>query len=445
MVLENLSASLRNTIKRIANAPYVDKKLITEVVKDVQRAMLLADANVKLVLSLTKEIERRSLTEKPPAGMSSREHVIRIVYDELVKIIGTSKDVQLKKQVIMMIGLYGQGKTTTCAKLAKYFQKKGLKPGLIASDVHRPAAYDQLSQLGKTVNVPVYGDPKEKNAVRVVKDGLKALKECDVIIVDTSGRHALEPELIDEMQKISKAAEPDEKLLIVDATIGQQAGIQAKAFNDAVNITGVIISKLDGSAKGGGALSAVSATGAPILFIGTGEKTEDIEKFDPKRFISRILGMGDLQALLEKAEEVVDKEKAEKTARKIMSGKFTLKDMYEQMDMLTGMGPLKKIVDMLPFGMSGKLSDDQMKETQEKLKKFKIIMDSMNDEEMENPSIVKTSRVKRIALGSGCEPKDVKALLKYYNMSKRAVKGFAGNRRMKKSLMKSLKFADAGM
>ena len=341
-----------------------------------------------------------------------------------------------------MIGLYGQGKTTTCAKLAKYFQKKGLKPGLIASDVHRPAAYEQLTQLGKTVNVPVYGDPKEKNAVRVVKDGLKAMKERDVIIIDTSGRHALEPELIDEMQKISKAAEPDEKLLIVDATIGQQAGVQAKAFNDAVNITGVVISKLDGSAKGGGALSAVSATGAPILFIGTGEKTEDIEKFDPKRFISRILGMGDLQALLEKAEEVVDKEKAEKTARKIMSGKFTLKDMYEQMDMLTGMGPLKKIVDMLPFGMSGKLSDDKMKETQEKLKKFKIIMDSMNDEEMENPSIVKTSRVKRIALGSGCEPKDVKALLKYYNMSKRAVKGFAGNRRMKKSLMKSLKFTN---
>jgi len=442
MVLENLSESLRNTIKRIANAPYVDKKLIMEVVKDVQRAMLLADANVRLVLSLTKEIERRSLTEKPPAGMSSKEHVIRIVYDELVKIIGTSKDVQLKKQVIMMIGLYGQGKTTTCAKLAKYFQKKGLKPGLIASDVHRPAAYEQLTQLGKTVNVPVYGDPKEKNAVRVVKDGLKALKERDVIIIDTSGRHALEPELIDEMQKISKAAEPDEKLLIVDATIGQQAGVQAKAFNDAVNITGVVISKLDGSAKGGGALSAVSATGAPILFIGTGEKTEDIEKFDPKRFISRILGMGDLQALLEKAEEVVDKEKAEKTARKIMSGKFTLKDMYEQMDMLTGMGPLKKIVDMLPFGMSGKLSDDKMKETQEKLKKFKIIMDSMNDEEMENPSIVKTSRVKRIALGSGCEPKDVKALLKYYNMSKRAVKGFAGNRRMKKSLMKSLKFTN---
>ena len=442
MVLENLSESLRNTIKRIANAPYVDKKLIMEVVKDVQRAMLLADANVRLVLSLTKEIERRSLTEKPPAGMSSKEHVIRIVYDELVKIIGTSKDVQLKKQVIMMIGLYGQGKTTTCAKLAKYFQKKGLKPGLIASDVHRPAAYEQLTQLGKTVNVPVYGDPKEKNAVRVVKDGLKAMKERDVIIIDTSGRHALEPELIDEMQKISKAAEPDEKLLIVDATIGQQAGVQAKAFNDAVNITGVVISKLDGSAKGGGALSAVSATGAPVLFIGTGEKTEDIEKFDPKRFISRILGMGDLQALLEKAEEVVDKEKAEKTARKIMSGKFTLKDMYEQMDMLTGMGPLKKIVDMLPFGMSGKLSDDKMKETQEKLKKFKIIMDSMNDEEMENPSIVKTSRVKRIALGSGCEPKDVKALLKYYNMSKRAVKGFAGNRRMKKSLMKSLKFTN---
>lgn len=445
MVLENLSRSLRNTIKRIANSPYVDRKLVKEVVKDVQRAMLLSDVNVKLVLELTKEIESRSLTEKPPAGMSSKEHVIRIVYDELVKIIGTSKDIKLKKQVIMMIGLYGQGKTTTCAKLAKYFQKKGLKPGLIASDVHRPGAYDQLSQLGKQINVPVYGDPEEKNAVRVVKNGLKELKDNDIIIIDTSGRHALEPGLIDEMKKISKTSKPDEKLLIVDASIGQQAGVQAKAFNDAINITGVVISKLDGSAKGGGALSAVSQVKAPVIFIGTGEKTEDIEYFDPKRFISRMLGMGDLQALLEKAEEVVDKEKAEKTARKIMSGKFTLKDMYEQMDMITGMGPLRKIVDMLPFGMSNKLSDDKMKETQEKLKKFKIIMDSMTDEEMENPGIVKTSRVKRIALGAGCESKDVKALLKYYNMSKRAVKGFAGNRKMRKSLMKSLKFGNAGM
>lgn len=441
MVLENLSSGLRNALKRIANAPYIDSKLIKEFVKDIQRALLQADVNVKLVLNLTKEIERRALTEKPPAGASSKEHVIRIIYEELVKIVGETKEIQLKKQIIMMVGLYGEGKTTTCAKIARYYQKKGLKVGMVASDVHRPAAYEQLAQLGKMINVPVYGDPKEKKAEKVVKKGLEELKECDVIIIDTSGRHSLEKDLIDEMQGIAKATNPNEKLLIVDATIGQQAGAQAKAFHEAIGITGVVISKLDGSAKGGGALSAVAEVKAPILFVGVGEKTDDIEKFDPPRFISRLLGMGDIQALLEKATEIADKEKAEETARKIMSGKFTLKDMYEQMEMLTKMGPLQKVVDLLPFGMKGKLSDEQMNETQEKLKKFKVIMDSMTEEELENPSLVKTSRVKRLALGSGTDGKNVKELLKYYNMSKRAMKGFAGNRKMHKALMKQLKFA----
>lgn len=439
MVLDNLTQSLRDALKKIANAPNVDTKLIKEVNREIQRALLQADVNVKLVLNLTNEIERRALTEKPTLPM--REHVIRIVYEELVKIVGNSKEIPLKKQIIMMVGLYGQGKTTTCGKLSAYFKRKGLNVGLIAGDVHRPAAYEQLKQLGEQINISVYGEVGEKNAIKIVKNGLKELKENDVIIIDTSGRHSLEKNLIEEMENIAKISNANERFLVIDATIGQQAGIQAKAFHDAVHITGVIITKLDGSAKGGGALSAVAETKAPIVFIGVGEKINDLEKFEPSRFISRLLGMGDIQSLLEKAKEVVSEESAEKTARKIMSGKFTLKDMYEQMEMLSGMGPLQKIMDMLPLGKFGaKMNNENLEETQKKLKKFKIIMDSMTEEELENPNIIKSSRVLRIAKGSGTSVEDVRSLLKYYETSKKAMKGFSSNRKMRKKLMEMLKF-----
>lgn len=331
--------------------------------------------------------------------------------------------------------------TTTCGKLAKYFKKKGLRPALIAGDIHRPAAYEQLKQIAKKVEVPFYGDKNEKDAVKVVKDGLNKLKRTsDVLIVDTSGRHKLEDDLINEMKEIFKTTKPDEKLLIIDAATGQQAGPQAKAFNDAIDITGIVLTKLDGTAKGGGALSAAAEVGAPIVFIGTGEHAGDFESFDPAGFISRLLGMGDIKSLLEKAEESLKGKDAEKTARRIMSGKFTLHDMYDQMDMLSGMGPLSKIAEMLPGGFSGRLKDVDMNTTQNKLQRFRVIMDSMTDKEMNDPNIVRSSRIKRIAKGAGVENKDVKELLKYYNMTKRMMKGFSGNRKLKKNLMKQLQF-----
>ncbi len=441
MVLDDLGKSLKGTIQKIASAVTIDSKLVKEVVRDIQRALLQSDVNVKLVLKLSKKIEKRALTEKPPAGMSNREHVIRIVYDELVEILGDSRELPIKKQIIMMTGLYGQGKTTSCAKLAIYFKKKGLRPALIAGDVHRPAAYDQLKQLADRVEVPCYGDKQESDAVAVVKEGIKKFKRnADVIIVDTSGRHKLEDDLIDEMTNIFKATQPDEKLLVMDAAVGQQAGSQAKAFNDAVDITGIVLTKLDGTAKGGGALSAAAEVGAPIVFIGTGEHPTDFERFDPARFISRLLGMGDIKTLLEKAEESMKGKDTEKAARRMMSGKFTLNDMYEQMDMLSGMGPLNKIAEMLPGGFSGKMKDVDMDNTQDKLQRFRIIMDSMTNEEREKPQIVRASRVKRIARGAGVENKDVKELLKYYNMTKRMMKGFSSNRKMRKNLMKQLQF-----
>src|SRR5438128_1296999 len=365
MVLEKLGGSLREALRKIAGASYVDESLIKEIVRDIQRALIQADVNVQLALGITKQLQRRALEEKPPPGMSPREHVVRIIYEELVKILGSTREVPLQKQRILLVGLYGQGKTTTAGKLAKFFQKKGLSVGLVAADVHRPAAYDQLKQLAEQINAPFYGDPGAKEAVKIAKAGVKALTASDVIIVDSSGRHALEPDLIAEIEGVAKAVQADERLLVLDATVGQQAGPQAKAFHDAVGITGVIVTKLDGTAKGGGALSAVAEVKAPIVFIGVGEKIDDLEKFEPPRFISRLLGMGDLETLLERAQEAIDTQKAEALTKKIMAGKFTLHEMYEQIEMLTDMGPMRKLASLIP-GVGGKMKDADLENPQER-------------------------------------------------------------------------------
>ncbi|MGD0056536.1 MAG: signal recognition particle protein Srp54 [Methanomassiliicoccales archaeon] len=438
-----MGRSLRDVLKKIANAGHVDEKLIKEVTRDIQRALLQADVNVKLVLDLTKEVERRSLTEKPPAGMSSRERVIKIIYEELVKILGEQRAIPLARQTIMMVGLYGQGKTTTAGKLGRYFHKKGLRVGLIAADVHRPAAYDQLKQIGDKLGVPVYGSRDAKDATKIVSEGLKKFAGVDVIIIDTSGRHALEEDLIEEVREVAKIVKPDERILVLDAATGQQAGPQAKAFHDAVGVTSVILTKMDGTAKGGGALSAVAQTKAPIVFIGTGEHLEDLDPFEPPRFISRLLGMGDIQSLLEQARESLTEEEALETTKKIMAGRFTLKEMYDQMEMLTKMGPLKKLVSMLP-GMPGLTDKIDVEESQQRLWKYRVIMDSMTEAEMEDPRVIKSTRILRIARGAGVDPKDVRELLRQYNVSKRAVKGFLGNRKLRRQLLKQLEGSGLG-
>ncbi len=348
MVLDALGDALRNTLRKIAGASHISPELIKELVKDIQRALLQSDVNVRLALELSKAIENRALEEKAPAGMTGREHVVRIVHQELVNALGESRGLKLGPQKIMLVGLYGQGKTTTAGKLGKHFKKKGLNLGLIAADVHRPAAFDQLSQIGEQIQVPVFGSSDNKDAGKIVKEGLKEFKELDVVIVDTAGRHALDEELISEMKSISKIVKPDEILLVMDATVGQQAGPQAQAFHDAVGVSGVILTKLDGSAKGGGALSAVAVTKAPIVFVGTGESLDSLETLDPERFISRLLGMGDLQTLLERAEEVLDAESAEDTARKMLSGMFPLIDMRVQFESLTYIGPLSHLLYFVP-------------------------------------------------------------------------------------------------
>ncbi|AAB98081.1 TPA: signal recognition particle protein [Methanocaldococcus jannaschii] len=424
-MLDKLGENLNKALNKLKAAAFVDKKLIKEVIKDIQRALIQADVNVKLVLKMSKEIERRALEEKTPKGLSKKEHIIKIVYEELVKLLGEeAKKLELnpkKQNVILLVGIQGSGKTTTAAKLARYIQKRGLKPALIAADTYRPAAYEQLKQLAEKIHVPIYGDEtRTKSPVDIVKEGMEKFKKADVLIIDTAGRHKEEKGLLEEMKQIKEITNPDEIILVIDGTIGQQAGIQAKAFKEAVGEIGsIIVTKLDGSAKGGGALSAVAETKAPIKFIGIGEGIDDLEPFDPKKFISRLLGMGDLESLLEKAEDMVD-EKTEESIDAIMRGKFTLNELMTQLEAIENMGSMKKILSMIP-GFGGAMPKELSHLTEAKIKKYKVIISSMTKEERENPKIIKASRIRRIARGSGTTENDVREVLRYYETTKNAI------------------------
>ncbi len=424
MVLEQFGASVYNALKRVFKAAVVDEATVKELVHDVQRALLQADVNVQLVLSISKQIEDRALNEELPPGISRKEHVVKVVYTELTRFLG-EKPVPLKiepekRRVIMLVGIQGSGKTTASAKLARYLQKRGLKPALVCVDTFRPGAFQQLKQLGERINVPVYGDPKSKNAIDVARKGLKELQNRDVLIIDTSGRHKEEKSLIKEMKQLEKAIKPDEVMLVVDGTIGQQAAVQALAFHEATPIGSVLVAKLDGTARGGGALSAVAAIGSPIKFIGTGEKTDDIEAFVPSRFVGRLLGMGDLESLLEKVREAEIKI-PEKKAKKILRGKFTLTDMYEQFEAMKGMGQFRRLLKMLP-GMSYNIPDEMVDMAQDRLEKWRVIIQSMTVKERENPKALSASRVKRVARGSGTTEKQVKELVQQYKMMQRMMK-----------------------
>jgi signal recognition particle subunit SRP54 len=424
MALEHLGSSLYEALKKIFRASVVDEAVIKELIRDIQRALLQADVNVQLVLDISKRIEERALKEKVPPGISRREHVIKVVYEELTRFLG-EKPVPIKvepgaRKVIMLVGIQGSGKTTAAVKLARYFQKRGLKPALICADTYRPGAYAQLQQLATRINVPVYGELNAKDPVKIALNGLKHFADKDLIIIDTAGRHKEEQELIKEMKMLEKNIKPDEVMLVIDGTIGQQAMVQAKAFNEATPIGSILVTKLDGSARGGGALSAVAATNAPIKFVGTGEKIEDIEPFIPSRFVGRLLGMGDLETLLEKVREAEVKV-PEKKAKAILSGKFTLTDMYEQFEAMKGMGALRKLLKMIP-GMSYNVPEEMLDTAEDRLEKWRVMIQSMTPEERENPKIFNASRIRRVARGSGTSDKEVKELLKQYVLMRRMMK-----------------------
>ena len=424
MVLEKLGSSIYDALKKIFGASVIDENVVRELIRDLQRALLQADVNVKLVLDLSKRVEERALKEELPPGIPRKEHVIKVVYEEIARLLGEKPaplDIKPgKRNVFMLVGVQGSGKTTTAAKLARFLQKRGFKTALICADTFRAGALAQLSQLAAQINVPIYGDDKEKNPIKIALDGLKEFKNYEVVIIDTAGRHKDEKSLIEEMKAMQETIKPDEVIMVIDGTIGQQAAAQAKAFHEATPLGSIIVTKLDGSARGGGALSAVAATGAPIKFIGVGEKIDDLEVFDPPRFVGRLLGMGDLKGLIERVREA-ELKVPEKKVKAMLSGKFTLSDMYEQIEAMRSMGPFSRILKMLP-GLGYEVPEEIVNVAEERLKKWRVIIQSMTPEERENPQIINASRIRRIARGSGTSEKDVKDLLNQYMLMRRMMK-----------------------
>jgi len=423
-MLGKLSSSLREAIKKFLGKPIADELAVRELIRDVQRALLLADVNVELVLKITQKIEEKALKEHVPLGFTRRDITLKVLYDSLVEALGGEGQPKIphpidKPLVLMLVGIQGSGKTTTAAKLAWFYKSRGYRPGLVCADTFRPGAYDQLKQLALKAGVPFYGE-RAGNTLEIAKKGVDELKRmgCNVIIIDTAGRHKSETTLMEEMKQLSEVIKPDEVILVIDATIGQQAKAQAEAFNKATKIGSIIVTKLDGAAKGGGALSAVAATGAQIKFIGVGEKIEEFEVFDPPSFVSRLLGMGDLKLLAEKVKEAALKEEEVKS---MISGRFTLKDMIHQLEGLRKLGPLRKILEMIP-GLGLSLPDEIADLAQERLEKWMVIVKSMTREELEHPEIINRSRMRRIARGSGVKVKDVKDLLDTYEAMKKMMK-----------------------
>ena len=441
MVLEKLGGSLKNTLAKIAKSMFVDERLINELVKDIQRALLGADVNVKLVFELTKNIKERALKDKVPSGVTQKEYLVKIVYEELIKFLGDEKseiDVDKKGFKIMMVGLFGTGKTTTISKLARYYSNRGKKVACIGLDVHRAAAPEQLMQLCEKVKVDCFIDKKEKDALKIYKKFEEDLKKYDVVIVDTAGRDALSDDLISEIKSLNDYIKPNEKLLVISADLGQTAQAQAQAFHDACGVTGVVISKLDGTAKGGGALSACSATSAKVKFIGVGEKPEDLEVFNPKGFVGRLLGMGDIEALLEKAQEAITQEQAEDLGKRMLKGDFNFLDLYEQMQAMGKMGSLSKLTELIPGFGKMKIPKDMLKGQESKIKKWKFILQSCTKEELEEPDLLNRSRIDRIAEGAGVEGSEVRELLKQYKQSRKMMKMMKGSGDPEK-LMKKFK------
>src|SRR3954467_7948430 len=438
-MLDTLRTGLRSALKKIVGATDINEELIDSICKDVQRSLLQSDVNVKLVISITKNLKERAINEKPPKGLSRKDHIITILYSELAMLLGysgeTIKIVEKsresddkvisfkpdKQNIILMLGIQGSGKTTVTAKLARWLTRHGYRVGVIGADTWRPGALTQLKMNCSKINSTVYGEEGNRNALEIVKNGLNFFKDqaIDIIIIDTAGRHKEEQSLLEEMKSMYSIVIPDHVFLVIDGTIGQQAFNQAKIFHENAKISGIIITKLDGTAKGGGAIAASAATGAKVLFIGTGERIDDLEQFSPTSFVGRLLGMGDIRALLDMARNL-EIQSDENQSKRLLSGKMTIEDFYSQMENMGKMG-FRNVIENLP-GLSNFVKDDHLDVLQQKMEKWRFIIQSFTATEKKNPDIINEARRKRIARGSGVMEHDVKDLIKQYNNSKTMMK-----------------------
>lgn len=430
MAFEGLSDKLQGVFKKLKGKGKITESDVNDAMREVKMALLEADVNFKVVKNFVATVKEKCLGSEVLESLTPAQQVIKIVNEELIALMGgtNSKLTYSPKgfTVLLLAGLQGTGKTTTAGKLGAYLKKNGKKPMLAACDVYRPAAIDQLEVVGERVGVPVYTDRNEKRPEKIAADAAKEAeyKGYDVLIVDTSGRLHIDQELMDELVRVKDAVKPHEILLVVDALTGQDAVTAAEGFNDALGIDGIIMTKLDGDSRGGAALSVKAVTGKPIKFIGMGEKFDALEPFHPERMASRILGMGDMLSLIEKAQEQYDEKEAEALEKKIKKNQFTLDDFLQQMGQIKKMGGMRSVIGMLPGMGSQRVSDEDIEKSEKEFVRMEAIISSMTMEERNNPKILNASRRKRISAGSGQPVSQINALIKRYEEACKVMKQF---------------------
>lgn len=436
MVLADLGRKITSALRGLSNATIINEEVLNGMLKEICSALLEADVNVRLVKQLRENVRSIIDFDEMAGGLNKRRMIQSAVYKELVKLVDPGvkawQPTKGRNNVIMFVGLQGSGKTTTCTKLAYYYQKKGWKTCLICADTFRAGAFDQLKQNATKARIPYYGSYTEIDPVEIAKDGVDKFKSenFEIIIVDTSGRHKQEDSLFEEMLQVYTTVNPDNVIFVMDASIGQACEAQAKAFKEKVDVGSVIITKLDSHAKGGGALSAVAATKSPVIFIGTGEHTDDFEPFKVQPFVSKLLGMGDIEGLIDKVNEL-KLDDNEELMKKIKQGHFTLRDMYEQFQNIMKMGPFGQIMNMIPGFSSDFLTKGGEQESMARLKKLMTIMDSMSDEELDSLDgerlfTKQAGRTQRVARGAGVSVREVNELLTQYKKFAQMVKKMGG-------------------
>ncbi|KGK88485.1 MULTISPECIES: signal recognition particle protein [unclassified Clostridium] len=451
MAFEGLASKLQETLKKLKGKGKLTEKDIKEAMREVKLALLEADVNYKIVKDFVKKVSEKSMGNEVLESLTPGQQVIKIVNEELVELMGTTESqinfAQNNITVIMLVGLQGAGKTTLAGKLALQLKKKNKKPLLAACDIYRPAAIKQLQVVGKQIDIPVFSLGDKVSPIDISKAAIKHAKDnnLNVVIIDTAGRLHIDEDLMKELQDVKEGVNPDEILLVVDSMTGQDAVNVAESFNSKLDVTGVVLTKLDGDTRGGAALSIKAITGKPIKFVGIGEKMNDFEVFHPDRMASRILGMGDVLTLIEKAQQAIDEKEAEKLGNRLMNQEFNLEDFQQAMQQMKNLGPLNKIVEMIPGISTKELQGVDLSQGEKELKKTEAIIGSMTIKERRNPSLVSSSssRKKRIASGSGTTIQDINKLLKQFEEMKKMMKQMKGMQKgfnKKKGLFGKLPF-----
>ena len=449
MAFEGLAEKLQNTFKKLRGKGKLNEKDIKEAMREVKLALLEADVNFKIVKQFIANVSEKCVGSDVLESLTPGQQVIKIVNEELTQLMGGTESklnyASYGPTIIMLVGLQGAGKTTMCGKLALALRKNNKKPLLVACDIYRPAAIKQLQVVGKQIDIPVFSMGDKISPVDIAKAAIKQGREDgnNVIIIDTAGRLHIDEELMQELKDVRKAVEPNEVLLVVDSMTGQDAVNVAETFNNELDLTGVILTKLDGDTRGGAALSIKSVTQKPIKYVGVGEKMSDFEVFHPERMASRILGMGDVLSLIEKAQEAIDEKEAEDLSKKMMNAEFNFEDFLTAMDQMNKLGPLNKILEMLPGVNAQQLEAVDMEKSEKQMAKMKAIIQSMTAKERKNPSLIinSSSRKKRVALGAGTTIQEVNKLIKGYDMMRKQMKQMKSlTKKSKKGLFGKLPF-----